>query len=50
MRIAVGGFLRESHSFAPVPTRYADVRVIALKSSVHFRPDFAPRRCPPAAR
>ncbi len=24
MRIAVGGFLHESHSFAPMPTRYAD--------------------------
>ena len=24
MRIAIGGFLHESHSFAPVPTRYAD--------------------------
>jgi microcystin degradation protein MlrC len=24
MRIAVGGFLHESHSFAPLPTRYAD--------------------------
>ncbi len=24
LRIAVGGFLHESHSFAPMPTRYAD--------------------------
>jgi microcystin degradation protein MlrC len=24
MRIAIGGFLHESHSFAPVPTRWAD--------------------------
>ena len=24
LRIAVGGFLHESHSFAPLPTRYAD--------------------------
>ena len=24
MRIAIGGFLHESHSFAPVPTRYED--------------------------
>ena len=24
MRIAVGGFLHESHSFAPAPTTYAD--------------------------
>ena len=24
MRIAIGGFLHESHSFAPVPTNYAD--------------------------
>ena len=24
MRIAIGGFLHESHSFAPLPTRYAD--------------------------
>ena len=24
MRIAVGGFLHESHSFAPLPTTYAD--------------------------
>ena len=24
LRIAIGGFLHESHSFAPVPTTYAD--------------------------
>ncbi len=42
MRIAVGGFLHESHSFAPRPTRYIDfVKTGGFPGLVHGQPLFA---------